>query len=460
MIDKKQSAELVAAAHDRRKRGGLREALPLYGRASDALVTEGRGAEAATMLAEVLHAREKRFLAPRSLQAEQSSERMALVGKFAALIAAGSVSDDNIAMLAELCAERPEDGALRRTLAQALAAMGQHDRAIAEYQECLRALPVDAPMLEEVSASLAAIGREDLSIERLRRALDAYLEAQNIEAAIRVCQRLNTVLPQSLEDALHLTTLLRGRSDAALLDVLERLATLYHEREKLIQEVEVRLEIAALAPERQTNRTALADVFTRILDVDPNDDSAWAGIEAIDPSLAAQLHVLLETDVEPIPRPVARFAAPSAAAMPSVAPKALPAAPKVEASHGAYARGKAHEALAAGDLLTASLCFERLREGGALCADMSALARCYAGLNKTNEAMLASLAAASLAEKAGESENTVAALDWLDALVAPGDAPGRLKEIDDMSFGQYETLRTRLSAEKPGIAASSELEKA
>ncbi|MDQ2816911.1 MAG: hypothetical protein M3T49_01700 [Candidatus Eremiobacteraeota bacterium] len=462
MIVNENVDSLTITAREQRKKVGLRKALASYDQAAEALAAQGRPADAAALLADVLRAREKRSLLKRPQDVAQWPERLPLIGRYAALMALGSPGPDDVELLEQLCAEHPDDGPLRRILGESLDRAGRHAEAVNEFQECLRLMPTDGPLLERAAASFVSLGRPDLALDRLRRALESHLEQRNVESAIRACQRINDIVPDSLEDALHLSELVRGRSADALLGVLKRLATIYHERLKLDQEVGVRREIASLDYGDEINNAALAAVLTRILDVDPLDRQAWERIEAADPALAGQLHVLLceVDDVEsqaaaPTQRPAA---APAIEAIqgeaavcqtPGEAGAPQPAAPHTgppssASSADSYVRTKAYELLASGDLLNASLCFERLRGRGAACDDLRALARCYAGIGRADDALRVCIAAAGAAEAAGDTDAASAVFRWLDALVAPRSALDCLRELGDSSDDVYMNLRGRL----------------
>jgi len=463
---------LTITAQELHKKAGLRQALPAYDQAAEALAAQGRPADAAALLADVLRAREKRSLLKRPQDVAQWPERLPLIGRYAALLAVGSPGPGNLELLAQLCAEHPGDGPLRRVLGESLGRAGRHAEAVSELQECLRLMPTDGPLLERAAASFVSLGRPDLALDRLHRALESHLEQRNVESAIRACQRINDIVPESLEDALHLSELVRGRSADALLGVLKRLATIYHERQKLDQEVDVRREIASLDSGDEINNAALAAVLTRILDVDPLDRQAWERIEAADPALADQLHVLL-CEVEDVESQGAASAQalPDASVLDPLRPEVAacqspgqagptqPAAPHthpppMSSSADSYVRIKAYELLASGDLLNASLCFERLRGRGAACDDLRALARCYAGIGKIDEALRVCVVAACAAEAAGDTDAALAVFLWLDALVAPRSSSDCLRELGDSSADVYTNLCGRLGRPARDVAVS------
>ncbi|HKW44458.1 MAG TPA: hypothetical protein VJN22_02310, partial [Candidatus Eremiobacteraceae bacterium] len=118
------------------------------------------------------------------------------------------------------------------------------------------------------------------------------------ENACAAARGIAALLPESLDDAYRVVELARSGSVLALPDALERYAVLCHAQGKMAQEVAAWKELLAFVPERADARRELASAYTRILDSDPADAEAWAGLEQVDPGLAAELSVILMRDIE------------------------------------------------------------------------------------------------------------------------------------------------------------------
>ena len=248
------AAQLRKRAEQREQRGGLGEAAPLYLQAAAALAHENRHADAASMLQAALDRDERR---------------------------------------AKTSAQQPRE--LRRALADALAASRQIGAAISEYEEYLKAGAPDAGTLTTLADLYVAAGKPNLAVERLRRAIERAVSDSDVRSAAAAAERVAGLLPDSADAAAEHVALLRAASagGARLVRALEHLAELHRREERISHETAVLREVLALAPGNEAVRQRLANLYTQILENDPNDEEAWNGLRSTDPDLSEQMTVLL-----------------------------------------------------------------------------------------------------------------------------------------------------------------------
>jgi tetratricopeptide (TPR) repeat protein len=201
--------------------------------------------------------------------------------------------DDLLEALGRASTAFSEDRDVRRAYSRALANAGRVGEAIAEFEERLQNDPDDCEDLTDVATLYERAGRIDQAVDRLRRAIDLYVARSDLDAAVNAARQLIVLEPQSLESASDLVSILRARDPQLLAEGVEHLADLYRERGKLGQESAACSELLTLAPDRADVKSRLSSIFTRILEVDPDDQDAWVGLAAIDEPLADQLRVLL-----------------------------------------------------------------------------------------------------------------------------------------------------------------------
>ena len=302
--------------------------------------------------------------------------------------------------LERACAQFNDDRDIRRAYARSLARSGRVGEAIAEFEERLQAHPEDAGDLADVADLYRSAGRLDLAVDRLRRAVDIFVGADDLDAAVAAGRRLIELQPQSLEHAADLVSILRARDPALLAEGLEHLADVYRERGKLGQEADACRELLELRPDRPDVGRRLASIYTRILEVDPDDQDAWIGLAVIDEPLADQLRVLLLREEQPDE--------PARPASTTVTP--------IE-QHRAYASRKAQELMDAGDMAGASLCLERAIRTNADPGNHLRLARCYLALHRESAAACEAVRALALAHAGGDAPAADEALEWLGALI-------------------------------------------
>jgi tetratricopeptide (TPR) repeat protein len=329
----------------------------------------------------------------RKLKGGARAARLDAARRFAQLAMTGEPDAATLDTFARLAAEFPADESIRIAYAGSLAGAGRDSEAINEYEEGLALAQGDARSLTAVAILYERSGRADLAIERLHRAVDLFVASQELDAAVDAARRLITLEPSSLERASDLVAILRAREPVLLAGAIEHLANVYREREKLGQEADACRELLTLTPERDDVKTRLAAIYTRILEVDPDDCDAWFGLASVDESLAGQLRVLLlREDV--------------------TAKETGEAKPTLE-GHSAYANRKAQELIDAGDILGACLCLERAVSSSGDPSDHLRLAQCYQTLHRGPQAVKAALRAIAVARAASNLEVADEALGWL-----------------------------------------------
>jgi tetratricopeptide (TPR) repeat protein len=334
-------------------------------------------------------------------------KRLEASRRLAELAASGRPEPDLIEALEAAAGEYPDEQDIRLALARSLAAAGRSSEAIGEFEEYLRSHQDDGHALTAAAALYATSGRTDLAVERLQRAVDIFVKSSELDAAVSAARSLISLEPESLDRASELVAMLREREPKLLADALEHLANVYRERGKLGQEADACRELLALSPHRSGIRPRLSEIYSRILEVDPDDVDAWAGIDDVDPLIASSLRERLE-----------RVAAPES-------PTEIPASE--DEPHLAYATRKARELMDAGDVVGASLCLERAAQNNPNPGARLQLARCYLALHRAPEAIRQALRSIALGCWSGDGASVDEALGWLvelrpDAAGPVGDA--------------------------------------
>lgn len=322
--------------------------------------------------------------------------RLELAHRFASLAVASASEADVVETLGKIVEEFPADRLIGLSYARTLAEAGRLADAIAEYEERLQTTADDAVDLYEVALLHERSGRSDLAIDRLRRAVDSCVASGDLDAAVVAARRLIELEPESLERASDLVSILRAREPAMLADALEHLADVYQERGKIGQEGDACREVLTLQPDREDIKQRLLGIYTRILEVDPDDSDAWLGLACVDATLADQLRVILARQEE--------------SSLEAPAPRAS------KEPHQAYASRKAQELIDEGDMLGASLCLERATVADTNPRTHLKLAQCYQALHREDEAIRAALKALSFASFSEDIAASDAVLDWILAI--------------------------------------------
>ena len=313
--------------------------------------------------------------------------------RLAKLAAGVPVDDALIEALGRASETYADDRDIRRAHVRALADAGRIGEAIAEFEERLQHNADDADDLVDVASLYERAGRVDLAIDRLRRAVDLFVAAQDIDRAIPAARRLIALEPRSLESATDLVALLRRRDPALLVEGVEHLADVYRERGKLGQEAAACRELIELRPKRHDVRERLVALYVQILEIDPSDETAWEGLSVADAAAAERLRERLLPEQE-------------------IAP-AEPAHATAAHSHQGYAMRKARELIDAGDLAGATLCLERVVRTDPQPQHRLLLARCYRGIKREDLAAEQALRAIAQAQASHEEDAADQALAWL-----------------------------------------------
>ena len=346
--------------------------------------------------------------------------------RLAELAAGADPADSLIEALDAASQAYPEDKPIRRALGRALADAGRIGEAIAEFEEHLQAHADDAEDLIDVSGLYERTARPDLAVDRLRRAVDHLVDAGDLAKAIPAAKRLIELEPLSLETASDLVSILRAHDPGLLAEGIEHLADVYRMRGKLGQEAAACCELLSLAPDRRDIKERLASIYTRILDVDPDDGDAWVGLAAIDAPLAEQLRVIL---------------APAEALDTRADHNITP----IE-QHQTYAMRKARELMDAGDMAGASLCLERVVRTNPLPRNRLMLGQCYRECHKDEPATEQGLRALAAAHAAKDDVTAEEALRWVTE--ASPEARGPLADMlflnhrPESADALYEELRS------------------
>lgn len=326
-------------------------------------------------------------------KAKASASRLESARKLAQLSAAATPDDELIDALEAASEAFPDEKDVRRAHCRALADAGRIGEAIAEFEERLQAHPDEAEDLIDVSALYERTQRTDLAVDRLRRAVDQLVATGDLARAIPAAKRLIGLEPLSLETATDLVSLLRAHDPKLLVEGIEHLADIYRTRGKLGQEAAACCELLSLAPDRSDIKDRLASIYTRILDVDPDDGDAWVGLAAIDEPLAEQLRVILAPAEPAASRPDQNIT-------------------PIE-QHQTYAMRKARELMDSGDMAGAALCLERVVRTNPQPQNRLLLAKCYRECHKDEAAVEQGLRALADAQAAGDYDLADEALRWV-----------------------------------------------
>jgi tetratricopeptide (TPR) repeat protein len=326
-------------------------------------------------------------------KSKSTASRLESARKLAQLSIDAQPSDELIDALEAAAEAYPDEKEIRRAHGRALCEAGRIGEAIAELEERLQAHPEDTDDLIDVSELYERTKRPDLAVDRLRRAVDQLVAAGDLARAIPAAKRLIDLEPLSLETASDLVSLLRAHDPKLLVEGIEHLADIYRTRGKLGQEAAACCELLSLAPDRGDVKDRLASIYTRILDVDPDDGDAWVGLAAIDEPLAEQLRVILAPAEPADGRPDQNIT-------------------PIE-QHQTYAMRKARELIDAGDMAGAALCLERVVRTNPSPGNRLLLGRCYRDCHKDEAAVEQGLRALADAHVAGDFDLADQALQWV-----------------------------------------------
>ncbi len=425
--------QLLTTAQETGARDGLRNAVPAYIAAIDALIADKRVANAITVMIDLLKAQEKKKgLFARTEKNPLGPERLTVGLKFAELTKIAPPTEEALDQLGYLALDFPDEIVIRRANADALRQVGYAADAIDEYRYCA-AHTDDAEVNQRIADLYGAVGRPDDAAVYLLRSLVLYAK----EGAFS-------------ELAAHAETFLELRP-AAIGDLIELLSPAPGDalvgRAFLLDELSHRVEHAGVMDFRQTEtaREQLIALYERLVHIDRTDETAARGLaqlQAIGGIGAPQAapvpaSIFVSTAPTVIEQPVVSAPAPIAAEAPA-APQALqeaipvaatpttpepkPAAPArtTPASNAlaAFTRRKAKELSANGDHQGAVLCYERLLRTGSDIESLEGALDCYFALDRVQDALRIGVELVNEKADAGDLEGALAVIDRM-RLAAP-----------------------------------------
>jgi tetratricopeptide (TPR) repeat protein len=284
---------------------GLRAAVPAYLSAADAFAQEQRHATAVEMLGQLLLAQEKKrgFLG-RVDKNPLGPERQRVAVKFAEIARLASPTENSLEVLEDLVLDFPDVMPVRRANADSLRNAGYAADAIEEFRYCWKLDPKDGEIAVRLADLYAALGRIDEAIEHLRRGVELLVARGEFRQAGEYAMRFLDMHADGVDDALAALGLIPSdvlRTQCASLDHLG----LVIRRDQMRK------------PEwRQERERLLADLYTKILELDKRDISARRGLAALGPAYLEEVEKLVgalpkaEAVGPPVAPPPARFEAP------------------------------------------------------------------------------------------------------------------------------------------------------
>jgi tetratricopeptide (TPR) repeat protein len=314
--------QLLTTAQETGARDGLRNAVPAYIAAIDALIADKRVANAITVMIDLLKAQEKKKgLFARTEKNPLGPERLTVGLKFAELTKIAPPTEDALDQLGYLALDFPDEIVIRRANADALRQAGYAADAIDEYRYCA-AHTEDAEVNQRIADLYGAVGRPDDAAVYLLRALALYAKEGAFSELAAHAESFLELRPAAIGDLIELLSPAPGE---ALIG-----------RAFLLDELTHRVEHAGVvdADQMEKAREQLKALYERLVHVDRTDETAARGL--------AQLQAAgILTEPEPTPAqaspPVVEGAAVSAPdlaaaeAAPAPPPPPMPQAPQVAA---------------------------------------------------------------------------------------------------------------------------------
>jgi len=321
--------DLLASARDGAESDGLRAAVDRFLDAVDALVAEDRRDEAATVLAEMLAAKEKKrgFLFGKREQSALGDRREAVANKYAQIVRNAPPSEGALDVLAQLAAEFPNDFDVRIANAEELLQAGYLLDALDEFKTCKGLHRADVDLDVKLGEVYAQLGRLDDAVGHARRACAEYAKAGNDAAAADLAVRLLGFAPDAFDcsfeafGALSADLLVKHRSE------LDRVASSF-------------AAAAELDPARRSAAASkLAACYEKLIVRDRSDERAWQALTELDADTATRLRERLDGKpvrpaagvIEPVPTPADAHAAvavqiPEEHVLPAIVPSTAAAA--------------------------------------------------------------------------------------------------------------------------------------
>lgn len=452
---------LLASAHDSAVHDGLRLAVPRFLEAVDALVEENRKVDAASVLAELLAAKEKKrgFLFAKREESALGDERHSVGQRYAQVMRDAAPTEESLDLLNQLAIEFPDDPDIRLSNADALRQAGYLLDALDEFKYCKQLHPDDLALDVRLAEMYAQLGRADEASAQARRAIAAYRSAGDEAGVAALALRLLDYTPGAFEDSLDAFAAMDAAALTANRGPFDAVLAAF-----------VRSEITD--PERKADLARrVADCFEKLLAGDRSNQGLWQSLAAVDPGAAEEVRRRLDgvaaaapgtsappsavpaqpitesavpaQNGEPVapsisaaassavesisPSPAAAEAAPAAstpapeftaAAPGSSAPSAEPAvaAPKRPAATGglsAFAKRKALELFANSEYEAASVQLERVVKIAPDVEALEMLLECYLVLDRHDEAARVGVTLADAELAAGNRPGAIATLTTL-----------------------------------------------
>jgi tetratricopeptide (TPR) repeat protein len=440
--------QLLTTAQETGARDGLRNAVPAYLAAIDALLAEKRVANAITVMIDLLKAQEKKKgLFARTEKNPLGPERLTVGLKFAELTKTAPPTEDALDQLGYLALDFPDEIIVRRANADALRQAGYAADAIDEYRYCA-AHTEDAEVNQRIADLYGAVGRPDDAAVYLLRALSLYANEGEFSELAAHAESFLEMRPAAIGDLIELLSPAPG---GALLG-----------RAFLLDELSHRVEHAGVldAAQIEKAREQLKALYERLVQVDRTDETAARGLAQLQavgsiteppptPVPATPPPSVVEEPVIVAPAPAAAEV-PAAPQAPQVSPlpqasqvppvEAIPAPPQppppaqartTPASNAlaAFTRRKAKELSASGDYQGAVLCYERLLRSGSDIESLEGALDCYLALNRVQDALRIGVELVNEKADAGDLEGALAVIDRMSAAAPESNFGERRSEL-------------------------------
>ena len=174
---------LLASAHEAAHEGGLRNAVPQFVEAVDALAAAGRTSEAQDVLAELLAAKEKvrGFFLGKREQSALGNQRATIANKFARVAKDATPTETSLDVLNGLALEFPGDFDVRLANAEALCHAGYLLDSLDEFKHVQSMRFGDPDVDIRVAGVYSQLGRFDDAADALST-MDGDAVAQRREA--------------------------------------------------------------------------------------------------------------------------------------------------------------------------------------------------------------------------------------------------------------------------------------
>ena len=442
---------LLASAKDSAVHDGLRLAVPRYLDAVDALIEEDRPEEAASILAELLAAKEKKrgfFLGKREENA-LGDQRLAVAQRYAQLTRDAAPTEASLDVLNQLALDFPDDVDVRLTNAEALRQSGYLLDALDEFKYCASMLPEDTQLVVRIAELYSQLGQPDEAVARAKRAIALHARSGNDAGVATVAVRMLDYAPSAFEDSLDAFGSLSADGLAKNLSQLNSVTNAFARSD--IKEPERRSAVVA----------RVAACYEKLLQRDRSNQALWKSLAMVDSAAADEVRRRLDgkagaaapasqqapksvTALQPAPEPTpakpvaaapstppaaapverssARAEGPSAPQSPVAgeSPTAAPPVRRAVAAGGlsAFAKRKALELFANSEYEASSVQLERVVKMSPDVEALEMLLECYLVLGRHAEAARVGLQLANAELAAGNRPGAIATLTTLGKKIA------------------------------------------